>query len=83
MWTLRGNNNNYFKVIGEGFKDMTRITSSPYKIWEDICETNQENILEMIQEFRNYLEVIEDKLKNNPNNLKEEFQKASQLRENI
>jgi len=31
---------NYFKAVGEGFKDMTRIASSPYRIWEDICETN-------------------------------------------
>ena len=77
---LRGSNNNYFKAVGEGFKDMTRIASSPYKMWEDICETNQENILEIIQEFKNHLEAIEDKLKNNPNSLKEEFQKASQIR---
>lgn len=75
------NNNNYFKAVGEGFKDTTRIASSSYKMWEDICETNQENIVKMIQEFRNYLGVIEDKLKNNPNSLKEEFQKASKLRE--
>jgi len=80
---LRGNTNNYFKAVGEGFKDMTRIASSPYKMWEDICETNQENIVKMIQEFRNYLGVIEDKLKNNPNSLKEEFQKASKLRETL
>ncbi|MBA7497692.1 Cyclohexadienyl dehydrogenase [subsurface metagenome] len=80
---LLGNNNNYFKAVGEGFKDMTRIASSPYKIWEDICETNKENILEMIQKFRNYLGVIEDKLKNNPSSLKEKFQKASKLRESI
>jgi prephenate dehydrogenase len=77
------NNDNYFKAIGEGFKDMTRIASSPYQMWEDICETNQENILEMIQEFRNYLRIIEDKLKNNPGNLKEEFQKAQILRKSI
>lgn len=77
------NNKNYFKAIGGGFKDMTRIALSPYKIWEDVCETNQENILEMIREFRNYLEVIEGKLKNNSYNLKEEFQKANQLRESI
>ena len=80
---LRGNNNNYFKAAGEGFKDMTRIASSPYKMWEDICDTNQENILEMIQEFKNYLEVMEDKLKNDPNSLKEEFQKASKLRKTL
>ena len=78
---LRGNNTNYFRAIGEGFKDMTRIASSPYKIWEDICVTNQENILKMIQEFRSYLGIIEDKLKNNPGSLKEEFQKAGKLRE--
>ncbi len=77
------NNNNYFKAVGEGFKDMTRIASSPYKVWEDICYTNKEIILEMIQEFRNYLGVIEDKLKNDPSSLKEEFQKARKLRENI
>jgi prephenate dehydrogenase len=80
---LRGNNNNYFKAVGEGFKDMTRIASSPYKIWEDICDTNQENILEMIQGFRNYLEVMEDKLENDPSSLKEEFQKARKFRESI
>ena len=80
---LRGNNYNYFKAVGEGFKDMTRIASSPYKMWEDICDTNQENILEIIREFKNYLEVIEHKLKNNPNSLKEEFQKASKLRETL
>jgi prephenate dehydrogenase len=78
-----GNNNNYLKVIGGGFKDMTRIASSPYKIWEDICQTNQENILRSIQEFRNYLEVIEEKLKNDPSSLKEEFQKACKLRETL
>lgn len=80
---LRGKNTNYFRAIGEGFKDMTRIASSPYKIWEDICVTNQENILKMIQEFKNYLKVIEDKLKNDPGSLKEEFQKASKLRKTI
>jgi prephenate dehydrogenase len=76
-------NNNYFNAVGEGFKDMTRIASSPYKIWEDICKTNQENILKMIQEFRNYLGVLEDKLKNDPSSLKEEFQKAQMLRKKL
>lgn len=83
MLAQEENNNNYFKAIGGGFRDMTRIALSPCKIWEDICDTNQENILKMIQEFRNYLEVIEDKLKNGPNSLKEEFQKASKLRETL
>jgi len=79
----RENNNNYFKVVGQGFKDMTRIALSPCKIWEDICETNQETIVEMVQEFKKYLGIIEDKLKNNPRSLKKEFQKARKLRESI
>ena len=83
MLAQEENNNNYFKVIGGGFKDMTRIASSPYKIWEDICQTNQENTLRSIQEFRNYLEVIEEKLKNDPSSLKEEFQKAQMLRKRL
>jgi len=80
---LQGNNNNYFRAIGEGFKNMTRIASSPYKMWEDICDTNKENILEIIQEFKNHLKAIEDKIKNNPNSLKEEFQKAQMLRKRL
>ncbi len=76
----RENNNNYFKAVGEGFKDMTRIALSPRKIWEDICDTNKGNILEMIQKFKQYLNLIEDKLINDPEGLKEEFQKAQMLR---
>jgi prephenate dehydrogenase len=83
MLAQEENNNNYFKVIGGGFKDMTRIASSPYKIWEDICKTNQENILKMIQKFRNYLGVLEGKLINDPSSLKEEFQKAQMLRKRL
>jgi len=79
----RENNNNYFKAIGSGFKDMTRIALSPCKIWEDICETNKETILEMIQKYKQCLNLIEDKLINDPDGLKEEFQKASKLRESI
>jgi len=77
------NNNNYFKAVGEGFKDMTRIALSPCKIWEDICDTNKEAILEMIQQFKQYLNLVEDKLTNDPEGLKEEFQKARKLRESI
>ena len=81
--TQEENNNNYFKAIGGGFKDMTRIALSPSKIWEDICDTNKEAILEMIQKFKEYLNLIEDKLINEPEALKEEFQKARRLRDSI
>jgi len=76
-------NNNYFRAIGGGFKDMTRIAQSPCKIWEDICDTNKETILEIIQKYKEYLNLIEDRLINDPEGLKEEFQKARRLREVI
>ena len=44
-------------------------------------KTEKENILKMIQEFRSYLGIIEDKLKNDPGSLKKEFQEAAKLRE--
>ena len=37
----------------------------------------------MIQEFRNYLGVLEGKFKNDPSSLKEEFQKAQMLRKRL
>ncbi|HEC93607.1 MAG TPA: prephenate dehydrogenase/arogenate dehydrogenase family protein [Candidatus Atribacteria bacterium] len=76
-------NNNYFRAIGGGFKDMTRIAQSPCKIWGDICDTNKETILEIIQKYKEYLNLIEDRLINDPEGLKEEFQKARRLREVI
>ncbi len=81
--TQEENNSNYFKAIGSGFKDMTRIALSPCKIWEDICGTNKEAILTMIQKYKQCLNLIEDKLINDPEGLKEEFQKARKLREVI
>jgi len=77
------NNNNYLRAVGGGFKDMTRIAQSPCKIWEDICDTNKETILEIIQKFKEYLNLIEDRLINDPEGLREEFQKARRLREVI
>ena len=41
----------YLQLAAGGFRDMTRIASSPYAIWEDIISTNSEEILKLIDEF--------------------------------
>ncbi|MEA1940433.1 MAG: prephenate dehydrogenase [Candidatus Caldatribacteriota bacterium] len=74
------NNENFFKASGSAFYDMTRIASSSFEIWKDIYTTNNEIIVEMIDKFKKHLDKIEDKLKNDPDNLKENFKQANKFR---
>ena len=49
----------YFLTLAAGgFRDLTRIASSPYApVWEDICHTNEDQIVRMIDQ---YIEVLQD-----------------------
>ncbi|RKY57223.1 MAG: prephenate dehydrogenase [Candidatus Latescibacterota bacterium] len=38
----------YLRMAAGGFRDMTRIASSPFEVWEDICRTNSSKISEAI-----------------------------------
>ncbi|MBN1781289.1 prephenate dehydrogenase [bacterium] len=52
----------HLKLAAGGFRDMTRIASSPYDIWEDILETNQHAIAETMDEFIKDFETVRDKM---------------------
>ena len=41
----------FLKMAAGGFRDMTRIASSPFDIWEPILETNSDMILEAIDAY--------------------------------
>ena len=41
----------HLKLAAGGFRDMTRIASSPYEIWEDILETNQGPVIDTLDEL--------------------------------
>jgi len=69
----------YFNLSGGGFYDMTRIASSQFKIWEDICKTNQNNIKKAISVYIEKLEKIKELIGNEK--LKSEFEKANHFRE--
>ena len=76
---LDGESHENLRLAGSGFADMTRIASSRFSIWKDICETNDENIKNVISIFIREL----DKMKNLIGNedLSREFEKSNNLRE--
>jgi prephenate dehydrogenase len=45
-----------------GFRDMTRIASSPYAMWHDILATNKSRIAPLVGEFAATLNVMKDEL---------------------
>lgn len=55
----------YLKMAAGGFRSMTRIASSPFNIWEDICQSNRDNILKMINHFIEELEGMKQLFQNN------------------
>ncbi|MEJ2628232.1 MAG: prephenate dehydrogenase/arogenate dehydrogenase family protein, partial [bacterium] len=71
----------YIKLAAGGFRDLTRIASSPYDIWDDIIKTNNDEISLFIDEFMVQLQTIQKKLINK--NLKEDFKNAAKIRYSI
>lgn len=67
-----------------GFRDFTRIASSPPEMWRDICILNRKPILDAIHRFQETLEglkrLIED---GNGRDLLTEFGKAKEVRDRI
>ncbi len=67
-----------------GFKDITRISSSSPTMWEQICLTNPDNILSMLDRYIGALEGFRDELKNgSKENLRSYFQSAHDYRESF
>lgn len=67
-----------------GFRDMTRIASSNYEIWQDILELNNQQIIVSIDEFILKLnELKKNVLLKNHDALKNIFRSASEKRNNI
>jgi prephenate dehydrogenase len=67
-------NPNYVKLAAGGFRDMTRIASSPYSLWKEICKTNTNQIVYFIDEFIAELSQLKQRLVNNQ--IETDFEKA-------
>ena len=73
---------NIFRFAAGGFRDVTRIASSDPTMWRDICLNNKKPILEMMQRYKDELDMIYNALEaDNGEKLMEVFQHAKQTRD--
>ncbi len=52
----------YAKLAAGGFHSVTRISSSSPEMWENICQTNKESILECLDSFIEHLEAAKKEI---------------------
>lgn len=69
------------KMAAGGFRDMTRIASSPYEMWRDICQTNAVPIREMIDAYLGALSALRDRIE--AESLADDFSYANEVRDTI
>jgi prephenate dehydrogenase len=69
------------KLAAGGFRDMTRIASSPYAMWNDILSTNKDRIAPVIDEFVAALNSMKQQLARD--DLQGAFDTAARTREGI
>ena len=69
------------KLAAGGFKDITRIASSSPLMWQQICTSNKDAIVEMMDDYLHLLEKIKDQIKKEePEAISELFREAGQYR---
>lgn len=72
------------RIAAGGFKDITRIASSSPVMWEEICISNRDMLLSMIDTYEMYLKNIRDKIsKGDSQGLRDFFQNAKDYRDSL
>lgn len=82
---LSKNNNDLLKLAAGGFRDTTRVASSHPVMWRDICLSNRDGILEVIEQFEQVLQETKAMIseQNNQENLLQKLEQAKKVRESI
>lgn len=71
-------------IAAGGFKDITRIASSSPVMWEEICLTNKEKLLLMLDEYQKHLSTIRDKISaSDADGIHNFFQSAKDYRDSL
>ena len=82
--SLKTDNYNFLDLAAGGFRDMTRIASSDFNIWESVINQNQNQILTAIEKLSYELGKVKDWVAtNNSIELQKYFSEASKNRNEI
>ncbi len=75
----------YLQLAAGGFRDITRIASSPYGMWDDILASNSIEIRNAVKEFSSILSKFENDLQSSSrrNSFAQRFRNAKELRDAI
>lgn len=72
------------ECVGPGFRDSTRIASSPPELWQEICEWNKDEILSSIDKFQRELSDLKAELEaNNWGKFLDRLKRAKDIRDGI
>ena len=78
---------NCLQIAGGGFRDMTRIAASSYAMWEPIIKTNRNEVLSVLNKYREHLAKLEAAVKeidqSNQSDFKTYFQEGNALRSRL
>ena len=73
-----------FKYAAGGFRDFTRIASSDPVMWRDVCISNGDALLVLIEQYKDELDLVSDAIKNqDAERLLELFGKAKSERDSL
>jgi len=73
----------HLRLGAGGFRDMTRVASSPFGLWKDILEHNRKEIRRSLGVLVRELDEYRRLLWKGPRGLRTQFQRAASIRSNI
>jgi prephenate dehydrogenase len=71
------------QLAAGGFRDITRIASSPYEIWDDILRYNKAEIRQILRLLIRLISAYPARISSGTTGLKKEFHRAKELRDAI
>ena len=71
------------RLAASGFRDMTRLAATNPELAKDMLLNNKKNVLESVQELKNYLDGLEKELTNDEDNFIKLVEELASERKNM